>query len=164
MLHDILILSRIGNYYLQRKRILSFEITPLMVQGILIEFLGTKIQIKNKQTIILKDFSSQTQINALKKIASNIGKYDEVITTLSGSAVVFKELTLPFIGRDTLSMIVPFEVETLLPFALEESLIDFIITKENIEKQVIDRIVQKQIQPDVLEIVKQNLKQILMEI
>ena len=135
MLHDILIPSRIGNYYLQRKRILSFEITPLMVQGILIEFLGTKIQIKNKQTIILKDFSSQTQINALKKIASNIGKYDEVITTLSGSAVVFKELTLPFIGRDTLSMIVPFEVETLLPFALEESLIDFIITKENIEKK-----------------------------
>lgn len=135
MLHDILIPSRIGNYYLARKRVLSFEITPMMVQAVLIEFMGTSIQIKNKQTILLKDLSAQTQINALKKIASNIGKYDEIITTLSGSAIVYKELKLPFIGRDALSMVVPYEVEALLPFALEESVIDFVITKQDLEKK-----------------------------
>jgi Tfp pilus assembly PilM family ATPase len=135
MLHDILIPSRIGTYYLQRKRVLSFEITPIMVQGLLIEFMGNKIQIKNKQSIMLKDLSAQTQINALKKIASNIGKYDEIISTLSGSAIVYKELKLPFIGRDALAMIVPYEVEALLPFALEESVIDFIVTKEDLEKK-----------------------------
>ncbi len=135
MLHDILIPSRIGNYYLQRKKVLSFEITPMMVQGLLVEFMGSTIQIKNKQSIVLKDLSAQTQINALKKIASNIGKYDEIITTMSNSAIVYKELKLPFIGRDALAMIVPFEVEPLLPFALEESIIDFIITKQDFEKK-----------------------------
>lgn len=135
MLHDILIPSRIGTYYLQKKRILSFEITPMMVQGLLIEFVGKTIQIKNKQSIVLKDFSAQSQSNALKKIASSIGKYDEIITTISSSMVVYKELKLPFIGRDSIAMIVAYEVESLLPFALEEAVIDFIITKENIEKK-----------------------------
>ena len=135
MLHDILIPSRIGTYYLQRKRVLSFEITPMMIQGVLIEFMGNSIKIKNKQSILLKDLSTQTQANALKKIASNIGKYDEIITTLSSSAIVYKELKLPFIGRDALSMVVPYEVEALLPFALEESVIDFIITKQDLEKK-----------------------------
>lgn len=135
MLHDILIPSRIGSYYLQNKRILSFEITPMMVQGLLIEFSGRSIQIKNKQSILLKDLATQTQTNALKKIASNIGKYDEIVTTLSSSAIVYKELRLPFIGRDALAMIVPYEVESLLPFALEEAVIDFIITKEDFTKK-----------------------------
>lgn len=135
MLHDILIPSRIGTYYLQRKRVLSFEITPIMIQGLLIEFMGNTIQIKNKQSIMLKDLSAQTQTNALKKIASTIGKYDEIISIISSSAIVYKELKLPFIGRDALSMIVPYEVEALLPFALEESVIDFVITKENFEKK-----------------------------
>ena len=132
MLHDILIPSRLRNYYLQSKRILSFEITPMMVQGLLIEFTGKTIHIKNKQSILLKDFSIQAQANALKKIASNIGKYDEIVTTLSSSAIIYKELTLPFIGRDALSMVVAYEVEALLPFALEEAAIDFIITKQTL--------------------------------
>lgn len=135
MFHDILIPDRIGSYYFYKKRILSFEITPMIVQGLLIEFTGKSIQIKNKQSILLKDFSVQTQSNALKKIASSIGKYDEIITTLSSSAIVYKELKLPFIGRDALAMVVPYEVEALLPFSLEEAVVDFIITKQDMQKK-----------------------------
>lgn len=135
MLHDILVPSRIGNYYLYKKRILSFEISPMMVQGLLFEYSGNAIQIQNKQSIFLKDFSIQAQASALKKIASNIGAYDEIITTFSSSAVVYKELRLPFIGRDALQMIVAYEVESLLPFALEDAVLDFIITQEDSDKK-----------------------------
>ncbi len=135
MFHDILIPCRIGNYYLYHKRILSFEITPCMVSGLLIEFKANKIEIKNKQTIFLKDFSIQAQAHALKKIAGAIGTYDEIVTTLNSSTVVYKELELPFIGYDALKLIVPYEVESLLPFALEDVIIDFIITKQDLEKK-----------------------------
>lgn len=131
MLHDVLVPSRIGNYYLYVKRVLSFEVTPMMVQGVLFEYHGSTIQIKNKQSIILKDFSIQAQVGAIKKIASMIGKWDEIVTTLSSSAVIFKELTLPFIGRDALKMVVPYEAESMLPFSLDDAVIDFIITEED---------------------------------
>jgi Tfp pilus assembly PilM family ATPase len=135
MFHDILIPCRIGNYYLYKKRILSFEITPMMVSGLLIEFVGRDIKIKNQQSIILKDFSTQAQTSALKKIASTIGAYDEIVTTLSSSTVIYKELELPFIGHDALQMIVAYEVESLLPFSLEDAVIDFMITAEDLEKK-----------------------------
>lgn len=135
MLHDVLIPCRVGTYYLYNKRVLSFEITPMMVTGMLIEFAGRTIKIKNKQSILLKDFSAQAQAGAIKKIASSIGKYDEIISMLSSSAVVYKELRLPFLERDALQMVVAYEVEALLPFSLDDAVIDFIITHQDVEKK-----------------------------
>ncbi|HSW76836.1 MAG TPA: pilus assembly protein PilM [Candidatus Saccharimonadales bacterium] len=136
MLSDILVPQKIGNYYLFSKRVLSFDVTPMMVQGLLLDYTGSTIQIKNKITIALKDFSPQSQTNAIKKIASTIGKYDEVVTSLSSSLVVFKEIQLPFLGRDKLEMIVTYEVESLLPFSLDQAVIDFIITAEDLDKKI----------------------------
>ena len=82
MLSDILVPQKIGNYYLFQKRVLSFDVTPMLVQGLLLDYTGKTVQIKNKITIALKDFSAQAQISAIKKIASTIGAYDEVVTSL----------------------------------------------------------------------------------
>lgn len=136
MFRDILVPYRVGKYYLFSKRVLSFNITPVMVQGLLIDYKGSGIEIKNNISINLKDFSAQSQINAIKKIASSIGKYDEVITSLSSSAVAFKELSLPFLGRDKLDMIVAYEVESLLPFSVDEAVVDFMVTSQDIDKKI----------------------------
>lgn len=136
MVHDIFVPCRIGSYYLHTKRVLSIEITPVMVQGLLLEYSGRSMTIKNVITIFLKDGAHQTQINALKKIMSTVGAVDEVVTTLLTPAIIFKELDLPFLGRDTLKMVIPFEVESVLPFALDEAVIDFLITREDAEKKI----------------------------
>ncbi|MCX5923044.1 MAG: pilus assembly protein PilM [Candidatus Dependentiae bacterium] len=136
MFRDILVPYRVGKYYLFSKRVLSFNITPVMVQGLLIDYKGRGIEIKNNITINLKDFSTQSQINAIKKIASSIGKYDEVVTSLSSSAVAFKELSLPFLGRDKLDMIVAYEVESLLPFSVDEAVVDFMVTSQDLDKKI----------------------------
>ncbi|MFA5998509.1 MAG: pilus assembly protein PilM [Candidatus Babeliales bacterium] len=136
MLSDILVPQKIGNYYLFQKRVLSFDVTPMLVQGLLLDYTGKTVQIKNKITIALKDFSAQAQISAIKKIASTIGAYDEVVTSLSSSLVVFKEIQLPFLGRDKLEMIVTYEVEALLPFSVDEAVIDFIVTSEDLDKKI----------------------------
>ncbi|MCX5924519.1 MAG: pilus assembly protein PilM [Candidatus Dependentiae bacterium] len=136
MLSDILVPEKIGNYYLFQKRVLSFDVTPMLVQGLLLDYTGKTVQIKNKITIALKDFSPQAQISAIKKIASSIGTYDEVVTSLSSSLVVFKEIQLPFLGRDKLEMIVAYEVEALLPFSVDQAVIDFIVTSEDLDKKI----------------------------
>lgn len=134
MIQDIFIPSKIGSYYIFNKRVLGFEITTTAIQASLLYFSQNKVTVENSMTITLQDQNPHSIINGIKKIVTTIGKYDEVVTSLSSSAVVFKELVLPFIGREKIAMIVHYEVESLLPFSLEEAVIDFLITDENKEK------------------------------
>lgn len=134
MIQDIFVPSKIGSYYIFHKRILGFEITTSSVQASLLYFSKKSVVVENSMTIALQDQNPTSIINAIKKIATTIGKYDEVVTSLTSSAVIFKELVLPFIGREKIAMIVNYEVEPLLPFSLDEAVIDFLITDENKEK------------------------------
>jgi len=52
-------------------------------------------------------------------------RWDEVITALPGDRVTHRILTLPFRDRKRLDQTVPFELETQLPFDLDESIIDY---------------------------------------
>jgi type IV pilus assembly protein PilM len=134
MIQDIFVPSKIGSYYIFHKRVLGFEVTTSCVQASLIYFSRNAVILENSMSVTLQDQNPITIINAIKKIATTIGKYDEVVTSLTSSAVIFKELTLPFIGREKIKMIVNYEVEPLLPFSLDEAVIDFLITDENKEK------------------------------
>ncbi len=134
MIQDIFVPSKIGSYYIFHKRVLGFEVTTSCIQASLIYFSKNTVLLENSMSIHLQDQNPATIINAIKKIATTIGKYDEVVTSLTSSAVIFKELTLPFIGREKIKMIVNYEVEPLLPFPLNEAVVDFLITDENIEK------------------------------
>ena len=135
MFKDVIIPNKIGSYYIFSKKILSFDISQYAVQAMLFHFKGSKIQLKNKMSIVLKNFSNQAITSAIKKIVTSIGKYDEIVTSLSSSAIVFKELQFPFVGRDKVEMVVAYEVEPLLPFALEEAVIDFMVVHEDTVKQ-----------------------------
>ena len=134
MIKDIFVPSRIGSYYIFNKRVLGFELSATSVQASLIFFSGKKVVVENSMSIALQDQNPASIVSAIKKIATTIGRYDEVVTSLISSTIVFKELVLPFIGREKIKMIVGYEIEPLLPFTLDEAIIDFIVTDENKEK------------------------------
>jgi len=135
MIHDLFIPCRIGNYFLHKKRVLSIEITPIMIQAVVFEFSGKNIILQDQWVMHLKDASEQAQINTIKKIISSAGKVDHIISTLATSAMIFKELELPFLDREALKMVIPFEIENILPFALDQVTIDFIITQQDLVKK-----------------------------
>lgn len=149
MFHDILIPSKVGNSYLFSKRILSFEVTQIAVHALLIVYKGKDVVIQNKASIFLKDYSATTVVGAIKKIVSTIGKYDEIVTNLSSASIVFKELQIPFIGYEKIEMIIGYEVEALLPFALDQAVIDFIVTEEDVAKGVSKILVAAAFKQDV---------------
>jgi Tfp pilus assembly PilM family ATPase len=135
MIHDLFIPCRIGNYFLHKKRVLTIEITPVVIQAILIEYSGKNITVQDQYLMYLKEYSQQAQINAIKKIVSSAGKVDHIISMLASSAMIFKELELPFLDKETLKVVIPFEIENILPFALDQVTIDFIITEQNLAKK-----------------------------
>lgn len=67
---------------------------------------------------------------ALKKIIAKAPSFNLVNIAIPASIIVFKELKLPFIDIDKIKMIIEYEVEPLLPFSLEECIVDFIVTKQ----------------------------------
>ncbi len=52
-------------------------------------------------------------------------RWDEVVSALPGDAVTHRVLTLPFHDRKRLDQTVPFELETQLPFELDEAVVDY---------------------------------------
>jgi len=135
MIKDILIPGKIGSYYLSATRVLGFDIGKTFINATLVNFRGNS-------RIIEKFFHEAlevgTQANypervskAIKNIVEAAPACDEYYTSISSSLVVFKELKLPFVQYEKIAMVVEFEVEPLLPFAVSDAVIDFIITKQN---------------------------------
>ena len=73
-------------------------------------------------------------IKSLKKLISQIKHYDQVRVSMP-TAAVFKELEVPFVDHDKIRMVLDYEIESMLPFALEEAIIDFIVTEKLSDKK-----------------------------
>ncbi|MGB8367227.1 MAG: pilus assembly protein PilM, partial [Candidatus Babeliales bacterium] len=134
MIKEIFLPEKIGDYYLFSKRIVGIDIGKTHINAVLVYMRGKTITIER---CIEEKIENGTAANhderiiaALRIIFEQIGSYDAVYTTLSSSLVVFKELKLPFLSREKIEMVVNFEVEPLLPFPLQDAVVDFIITKQ----------------------------------
>lgn len=145
MIKNIIIPEKIGSYYLFAQRIIGFDIGNTVINATLLQRQGRTISIEKTVSISLPvgtdaDYSDRASA-AIKEIIAQCGKYDTINTALSSSQVIFKELKLPFIGRQKIELVIQFEAEPLLPFTASQGVIDFIITKEYPETQSSDVII-----------------------
>ncbi len=72
---------------------------------------------------------------ALKKVVNKIKRYDQIRIAIPASIIVFKELDVPFLDTEKIRMVLDYEIESMLPFSLDEAVIDFIITQEHKEEK-----------------------------
>lgn len=150
MIHDIFLPEKIGEYYIFYQRIVGIDITKSHLHATLLVQKGTTTKIEK---VISEPLNSDVQnhddriIAQLPSVMKAIGRVNHIRTAIPSTHVVFKELRLPFISHDKISMVIRFEVEPLLPFPAQEAVIDFIITDINNEEktaQVLVAAVQKQ--------------------
>lgn len=149
---DIFLPEKIGAHYLFSKDVVGIVIGKTTI-------IATKARLKGKETSIeliieekiditnLEEPESERIARALKSLFSKIGSYDEVRTVLPSSLIVFKELKLPFVSREKIKMVIGFEIEPLLPFALRDAVVDFVIVKQITEEkssEILVTAVQKQ--------------------
>jgi Tfp pilus assembly PilM family ATPase len=137
MIRNIITPDRIGSYYLFSQRIVGIDITRTSVYATIVKAHGHKRIIEKFIEEPLSTQSGLTQeeriAQALRTIKNHLGKYTTLSVAFASSSVVFKELTIPFVGLKKIKMIVPFEVEALLPFSLDQAVLDSIVTHENID-------------------------------
>jgi hypothetical protein len=139
MIKNIFLPDKIGGYTVFAKRVVGLEIGKTVIHA-------TQIYAKGRNTLVEKCVEEEITtgplatttdrtVQALKKIAAQLDSGAELHTTLSSSLVIFKEIRLPFLAHEKIAQTVAFEVEPLLPFPAHEAVVDFIVTKKNMQDQ-----------------------------
>jgi type IV pilus assembly protein PilM len=95
------------------------------------------IKYVTEEKINIKDQKEYKNLisNKIKNIVNNVGNFDQIYVSIPASKVIFNELELPFTDPDKIRMILDYEIESKLPFSINESVLDFIITKQNIQEK-----------------------------
>lgn len=151
MIKELFLPDKINGYYLFSKRIIGFDIGKTHISA-------TQLFLKGKSIVIEKFIEEKLEggpnnntheriVAAIKKILAQVDSYDAIHTALSSSVIIFKELKLPFLNYDKINKVVRYEVEPLLPFAVHDATIDFIITSQHTEdasSQILVAAVQNQ--------------------
>lgn len=139
VLKNIFIPAKFGNYYLLSQRVIGFVITKSAVHATQLLMHGRNVTfekffmeaIPTDPTIAFADRVAL----AIKTILTQADRYDAIRTSLQSSTAIFKNLTLPFLEHEKITMVLNYEIEPYLPFPTSEAVIDFIITKSNKEQK-----------------------------
>ncbi len=134
MITNLFIPEAIGSYYLLRTRRAGIEIAPDALRVTVIRAHGTKrtIEAVLEEPLPKEGVTDEAISKALRELSTKWGAVQEISCVLPSSLVIFKELSLPFIGMKKAQQVVPFEIEAQLPFPLDAAVIDSIATKEDI--------------------------------
>jgi len=151
VIKNLFLPEKIGSYYIFPKHIVGFDINKHVVHAAYVYVQGKKITIKDCLEELIEpgtqeSYSARVSA-AVTRILNNIPKYDAVHSSMSSSVAIFKTLVLPFTTYEKIKMVVAYEIEPSLPFALKDAVIDFVITKvdkENNQSEVLVVAVQKQ--------------------
>jgi type IV pilus assembly protein PilM len=134
MIRELFLPDKINNYYLFSKRIIGLDIGKTHISA-------TLVVAKGKQTTIEKYVEEKIELGVttnyveratktLQLVMAQFDSYDEIRVALSSSIAIFKEIKLPFLSHEKIKMVVNYEIEPLLPFSLNDAVVDFIVTKQ----------------------------------
>lgn len=136
MIVSLFLPERIGNYFLLRKKVVSIQITQEALLATAMILSGTSRTVTGvfEEPIEQEGTRHEEIVAALTRLKEHLDSSAQIVCILSSAQVIFKEITLPFVGAKKVQLVVPFEVEPLLPFNLEQGLIGSIITKEDAQQ------------------------------
>ena len=134
MIRSLFIPTSVDSYYLFSQRIVAGEITLSHVRMTLVI---AQAKTRTVKKVVEKVIDNNTAVpyedrvvEALLAALKEIGPYDQYYSVLPTNAVIFKELTLPFTSLKRIKMVLPFEIEPMLPFPLVEATVDCVITHQ----------------------------------
>ncbi len=135
MIKNVFFPTHIGSYYVFEQKILSIDIHDTLVSAVLVICKGNMRTVAYTEHVFLQENTFTQLQQAIKKITMNAGSYDQLITTLKSSLIIYKTLTLPFLEYEKIKMVVPFEIEPHLPFRLDTAVFDFMIMHQDMQKK-----------------------------
>lgn len=161
MIKQLFLPPKIETRRMYGQKVLGIHIDEETINGALVHAKRSKnIVEKIIQENIEKgsdDSFTQRAAHAITAVIQKAGHINEIRACVPSKKVVFKELQLPFKDPDKIRMILDYEIEPMLPFSIDEAVVDFIITKESKHEkscQVLAAAVRNEDLENILEIYK----------
>lgn len=172
MIVELFLPEKFKNRRIIAQRILGINIQDDTIYGAFVYAKPSKTSIQALISCTIESATGQTYeeklTDALQHCFAQVGKYDQIRICIPASMVIFKELQVPFLDPEKIRMVLEYEVETMLPFSIDEAIVDFIITKKIPEQQasqilvaavqkhdlknILDRFLEAGIDPDCITI------------
>lgn len=151
MLKALFLPEFIGSHRLIAQRILGITIHDDAVRLALVHARRHKSSVETLLEVSIESGAQDTHKErvaaALVTALARVKHYDQVRFALPSSLVIFKEVSLQFIDPEKIRMVLEYEIEPMLPFSIDEAVVDFIVTdtdKESQTSQVLVAAVRKQ--------------------
>jgi Tfp pilus assembly PilM family ATPase len=137
MIKALFLPTRIGTTRLIAERIIGLSLTDTHVHAVVVYAKRSKTIIEKTHLELIEPGNPETvsdrTAQAIKRTIDFLGHYNVLRVSLPASMVIFKELTMLFTDPEKIRMVLDYEIETMLPYSLQEAVIDFIITKKTKE-------------------------------
>ena len=132
MMKEIFFPEKLGSVRLYSQRIVGIAIQEKHVSLAVINAKNSSSVIEKLLEIHIPQDATEEQIAAIvKKLVDKAQPYDQVKIAIPSSYIIFKELEVPFTDPEKIRMVLSYEVESMLPFSLDDAIIDFVITEQN---------------------------------
>lgn len=138
MIANIFLPESYGSYFFIPRRIAAVMITNSSIRIAVIRAARTQRFIEQLleepiEQDLATPFAERVSF-VLQKMLLQVPSSARIMVVVPGSQVIFKMITVPRMSLEKIKLIVPFEVEGLLPFSWTNASIDCIITYEDIHE------------------------------
>lgn len=138
MITSLFVPTKINNYYILTKTSAALRITATSITVTVIQYKGTTTKLLDSCIIPINQVGqSEGILDALKAAKQRIGKVDELRILIPSSQVLFRQLILPFAERAQIRMVLATQLEGIVPFVIQDSYVDFIITHQESDQSTI---------------------------
>lgn len=145
MIKELFLPEKFGEHRLIAQRIVGIAVHDDMVRAVLVHAKKNKALVEQCFAMPIppgtSDTHSERTVAVLREVMAQFKNYHQIRVTIPASVVIFKELALQFSDPEKIRMVLDYEVETMLPFSIDEAIIDFVVTKTNKETSVTDVLV-----------------------
>ena len=146
------------------KKILGLDINEDSITAVQVKSLLKGYQITACGTVRVEGDGGLD--DALKGLVERVDlKSDTCVTSIPGEHISYRNLEMPFRDPKKLRKTVPFEIETMVPFSIDDLVIDFIVSDQSDQNEILAASVRKsfvseyltslkshEIDPDILDI------------
>ncbi len=130
MITQLFLPARIGTYRLYGERYISLSIEGSFFYAAVVYEGARKIIIETLHQEYLQEEKDTAYIHdVIQRFIKTVPAFDAVRIVVPSSVIIFKELQLPFVDAEKISFVLPYEVEPLIPFALEEATMSFMVNE-----------------------------------
>lgn len=130
MITQLFLPARIGTFRLYGERYISLSIEGSFFYAAVVYEGTRKIVIETLYQEYLQEEKDVAYIHdIIQRFIKTVSAFDAVRIIIPSSVIIFKELQLPFIDAEKISFVLPYEVEPLIPFSLDEATMSFMVNE-----------------------------------